>query len=111
MNATKSLDDVQEYVKKICKRNNWKLNSDEETLNDLIQGLKTNFNRFNYYCCPCRDSQNDPKKDRDIICPCRYAKPDIEEYGYCYCSLYFRLDFDMDKTITMIPERRPLESK
>ncbi|MFX0117781.1 MAG: ferredoxin-thioredoxin reductase catalytic domain-containing protein [Candidatus Hodarchaeota archaeon] len=103
---TKSFEDVQEYVIRISKRNNWQLNSEQDSLNNLIQGLQVNFNRFGYYNCPCRDSQEDPQLDRDIICPCRYAEMDIAEYGYCYCSLYCRKDFEQKHPLKMIPERR-----
>ena len=103
----KTFEDVQKYVERISSRKGWKLNSDKETLNDLIEGLLDNFNRLGYYNCPCRDSQEDNQLDKDIICPCRYAEPDIDEYGYCYCSLYTRADFGQNQPIKMIPERRP----
>ncbi|MFX0050119.1 MAG: ferredoxin-thioredoxin reductase catalytic domain-containing protein [Candidatus Hodarchaeota archaeon] len=102
----KQLAEVQNYVKRVSQRNNWKLTSDQETLNDLIDGLRQNFNRYGYYNCPCRDSQNDRKLDRDIICPCLYAKPDIEQYGHCYCGLYFEQEYLGSHQISMIPERR-----
>lgn len=102
----KSFEDVKEYVERISNRKGWKLNGDQETLRDLIEGLLENFNRLGYYNCPCRDSQEDNQLDRDIICPCRYAEPDINEYGYCYCSLYIRTDFDQNEPIKMIPNRR-----
>ena len=106
MSNQKSYVDVKEYVKKISGRNGWELNSDLESLNDLIQGLQENFNRLGYYNCPCRDSQENPQLDRDIICPCRYSEPDIKEYGYCYCTLYSRTDYDQSQPMKMIPERR-----
>ena len=102
----KSFEDVQNYVKKISDRKGWKLNSNKETLGDLIEGLVDNFNRLGYYNCPCRDSQEDRKLDRDIICPCRYAEPDIADYGYCYCTLYSRTNYDQNQGMKMIPERR-----
>ncbi len=107
MTVQKSYVDVKEYITRISKKNGWKLNTDQESLNDLIQGLQDNFNRLGYYNCPCRDSQEDPQLDRDIICPCRYAEPDIKEYGYCYCTLYSRIDYDQNQSMRMIPERRP----
>ena len=55
------------YVKKIAQRYGWELTSDHEAQSDLIEGLTHNFNRYGYYNCPCRDSQNDRKLDRDII--------------------------------------------
>ncbi|UCE12525.1 MAG: ferredoxin:thioredoxin reductase [Candidatus Heimdallarchaeota archaeon] len=107
MNKQKSYEDVKEYVTRISIRNGWKLNSDKEQLDDLITGLQANFNRLGYYNCPCRDSQEDHQLDRDIICPCRYAEQDIKDYGYCYCTLYQQLDFDISRPLRMIPERRP----
>lgn len=106
MNNKKSVEDVRRYIMKISDRNGWILNDDQETLSDLIDGLLDNFTRLGYYNCPCRDNQADLKLDRDIICPCRYAEPDIEEFGYCYCTLYCRTDFDQNQSMKMIPDRR-----
>jgi len=47
-------------------------------------------------------------EDKDIICPCVYAKPDLEEYGQCYCGLYLTKElFASGKQTGSIPERRP----
>ncbi|NHJ01210.1 MAG: ferredoxin:thioredoxin reductase [Candidatus Heimdallarchaeota archaeon] len=102
----KALNDVKSYVEKIAERNNWILNPDKETLQNLIEGLMVNINRYGYYNCPCRDSQEDRNLDKDIICPCRYSEPDIREFGHCYCALYFDEDYDFSKSVEMIPERR-----
>ncbi len=103
----KTLEDVKEYVRKIANRYGWKLNTHMEMFESLIKGLNENFNRLGYYNCPCRDSQENPKLDQDIICPCTYARnADVEEYGHCYCALFFRKDFDISQEISMIPERR-----
>lgn len=108
MSRKKTPQNVQKYVESIAHRYGWKLNTHEEMLGMLVTGLMKNFNRLGYYNCPCRDSQEDPKLDRDIICPCVYAREaDVEEYGHCYCALFFKKDFDMSGEITMIPERRP----
>ncbi|MFX1511743.1 MAG: ferredoxin-thioredoxin reductase catalytic domain-containing protein [Promethearchaeota archaeon] len=108
MSKQKGLDDVQAYVERIAQRNGWKLHDNHDgTLDLLIEGLKDNFNRLNYYNCPCRDTQEDRRLDSDIICPCRYAEPDIKEHGRCYCALYFDPSFDFNQPIMMIPERRP----
>jgi ferredoxin-thioredoxin reductase catalytic subunit len=104
----KNPDDVRLYVEKTAVRLNWKLNVKGEILESLIAGLAANFNRVGYYNCPCRDSQGDRVFDRDIICPCIYAREaDVEEFGYCYCALFFRSDYDQSKGFGMIPERRP----
>jgi len=50
------------------------------------------------------------EKDKDIVCPCVYAKPDIEEYGACYCWLYVSEDWNAgDVPHVQVPERRPVE--
>ncbi len=109
MGERKTAQDVHAYIERVSQRSGWQLNNRGEMLDDLVQGLMENFNRLGYYNCPCRDSQQDPKIDRDIICPCLYAREaDVEEYGHCYCALFFRKDIDMTQEITMIPERRPL---
>ncbi len=110
MSKKREMQDVRAYIEKIARRFGWRVNSRAEMLDPLTQGLMENYNRLGYYNCPCRDSQQDRKLDSDIICPCRYAREaDVEEYGYCYCALFFRKDFDMTGEITMIPDRRPLQ--
>ena len=106
MNKQKTGEEVMQYISKIAQRNGWVLNKDQEIIQMMREGLQQNFNYLGYYNCPCRDSQQDRKLDRDIICPCRYAEADIDEYGYCYCSLYFERNFDQNQKIIMIPERR-----
>ena len=107
MNKRKTDEEVMQYISKIAQKNGWVLNKDEEIIQMMKEGLQQNFNNLGYYSCPCRDSQQDRKLDRDIIRPCRYAEIDINEYGYCYCSLYFDSGFDQNQKIVMIPERRP----
>lgn len=109
MGERKTVQDVHAYIERVAERFSWQVNNRGEMLDALVEGLMENYNRLGYYNCPCRDSQQDPKIDRDIICPCLYAREaDVEEYGHCYCALFFRKDFDMTQEIAMIPERRPL---
>ncbi len=108
MKKEKTISEVKTYVDRISTRNNWKLHDNHDgTLDLLIKGLLTNFNKLGYFNCPCRDTQEDRESDRDIICPCRYAESDIKEFGHCYCALYFDSSFDFSVSIGMIPERRP----
>ena len=77
--------DVHAYVQKAAQRQGWKVNAQGDMLQDLIDGLMENYNRLGYYNCPCRDSQQDSKLDRDIICPCIYAREAVvDECGLCY---------------------------
>jgi len=88
------------------------LNSDENFLKDLLEGLKKNEERYGYPSCPCRLASGKFELDRDIICPCDYRDPDVEEFGTCYCGLYARKDVSEGKMpVVSIPERRPLKKQ
>ena len=88
----------------------YNLNPDIEFTRDLVEALVINTRRYGYRSCPCRLADGDRTKDRDIICPCVYSVPDIEEYGSCYCNLYVSTDWNEGKIPhEYVPERRPLE--
>lgn len=88
------------------------LNPDENFLKDLLEGLKVNEERYGYPSCPCRLASGKFELDRDIICPCDYRDPDVEEFGTCYCGLYVSRDVSEGKMdLKPIPERRPLEKQ
>ena len=84
--------------------------ADENMLWPLLESLLINKDRYGYTACPCRLASGDYEKDKDIICPCVYAKPDVEEYGSCYCGLYVSKEVHEGKrTPAHVPERRPPE--
>ena len=86
------------------------LNPDIETTKELVEGLLINEKRYGYWACPCRLADGIKEKDLDIICPCDYRDPDLNEYGVCYCSLYVSgAVVKGEKSIGPIPERRPEE--
>ena len=76
-----------------------------------MQGLLTNEERYGYRSCPCRLASGEKESDRDIVCPCDYRDPDIEEFGNCYCGLYVSGDWnEAGREYVRIPERRPSSS-
>ena len=86
------------------------LNPDVEFVLDLMEGLLTNEERYGYPSCPCRLAEGVREKDLDIICPCDYRDPDLEDYGTCFCSLYVSEEVvEGGKEAKSIPERRPSE--
>jgi len=88
------------------------LNTDPKFLQDLIEGLQRNWERYGYPSCPCRLASGNFEFDRDIFCPCDYRDPDVVEYGACYCALYVRQDvFDGKVSVPVVPERRLLEKQ
>ncbi len=107
-----TLEEVRRRAESDAKRHGYFLCPDQEMLASLLEGLKANQERYGYPSCPCRLSTGTFELDRDIICPCDYRDPDVEEFGYCYCSLYCREDVIRgENPIQAIPERRPLEKQ
>ncbi len=106
------MENVRRRAEDDAKSHGYYLNSDPDILRDLLEGLEKNEERYGYPSCPCRLAAGKFEFDRDIVCPCYYRDPDIEEYGACYCSLYVRKDIFEGKTpLQPIPERRPPEKQ
>jgi len=73
----------------------------------LIEGMLLNEKRYGYWACPCRLASGVKKEDLDIICPCDYRDPDLDEFGACYCALYVSDDiFKGRAKVQPVPERR-----
>ena len=101
---------LYEMLKRAQEPKGYYFNTDKERVFDLLEALITNKNRYGYMACPCRLASGDKENDKDIICPCVYREPDVEEYGSCYCNLYVSEEWN-DKKIphSYVPERRPAE--
>jgi ferredoxin-thioredoxin reductase catalytic subunit len=97
-----------EKLKKNAEAGGYHLNPDEEFVRDLIRGMLVNEKRYGYWSCPCRLASGKKSEDLDIICPCDYRDPDLDEHGACYCALYVSQEvLDGKKEVGSIPERRP----
>jgi len=101
---------LYELLKKIQEAKGYYFNKDKERVFELLEALLTNKDRYGYMACPCRLAAGDREADNDIICPCVYREPDVEEFGSCYCNLYVSKEWN-DGAISheYVPERRPPE--
>jgi ferredoxin-thioredoxin reductase catalytic chain len=106
-----SLEEARRRAELDAKSHGYYLNPNPEFLRDLLEGLAENEKRYGYPSCPCRMATGVFNLDRDIICPCDYRDPDIEEHGACYCSLYLDAETHESGETGPIPERRPLEKQ
>ena len=105
-----NVEELYEQLKKLQEAKGYFFNKNKETVFKLLKGLIENKERYGYMVCPCRLSAGDRDKDKDIICPCDYRAPDVEEYGSCYCNLYVSQDWNDEKVPhEYVPERRPPE--
>jgi ferredoxin-thioredoxin reductase catalytic subunit len=103
-------NELYERMKKVQEPKGYYFNSDKERTFELLEALLHNKERYGYMGCPCRLLAADRDNDRDIICPCVYSVPDIEEYGSCYCNLYVSKEWNDGKiSHQFVPERRPPE--
>ena len=101
---------LYETLKKIQESKGYFFNKDKNRVFDLLDGLLLNKERYGYMGCPCRLLSGNRENDKDIICPCVYRKPDVEEYGSCYCNLYVSKEWNEEKIPhEYVPERRPVE--
>ena len=104
-------EDVDRLVQDLTREaeaRGYRLNPDREFARALVRGLLSNRERYGYISCPCRLASGNREDDLDIICPCDYRDPDLNDYGACYCALYVSGDVVAGKsTAGPIPERRP----
>ncbi len=106
------MDTQQLYdaLKKTQASKGYFFSNDRDRVFDLLDALLVNKERYGYMACPCRLASGDKEQDRDIICPCVYRQPDVEEYGSCYCNLYVSQAWNNgDIPHEYVPERRPPE--
>jgi ferredoxin-thioredoxin reductase catalytic chain len=102
------IEQLYDALRKIQEPKGYYFNADKEKVFALLKGLLINKNRYGYMSCPCRLASGNYEKDKDIICPCVYRAPDVEEYGSCYCGLYVSPAWNEGKTPhPYVPERRP----
>lgn len=102
------VDKLYEKLNREAEASGYHLNPDVEFVRELVQGLLTNERRYGYWACPCRLASGNGEDDLDIICPCDYRDPDLNEYDTCYCSLYVsEAVVKGEKEVGPIPERRP----
>jgi len=99
---------LMERLDREAETGGYHLNLDAEMTLDLCRGLVRNIGRYGYMACPCRLADGNKDADLDIICPCDYRDPDLEEYGACYCALYVNEKIKRgEDRAGSIPERRP----
>ena len=105
-------DKILAEIQQNAEANGYFLCPDKELLDDLIEGLDMNKDRYGYGSCPCRIGCGLKRYDADIICPCEYRDADVNEFGMCYCGLFVSESIKNDPSkLTPIPERRPIEAQ
>lgn len=78
----KTPEEVRTFTQMVAKKQGWVLNPDPEFYGTLVEGLRSNWNRYGYFLCPCRDSEGNREADQKSVCPCAWSKTDIAKYGH-----------------------------
>ena len=105
---SKEVDKLYRRLDEEAEASGYHLNPDVKHTTDLVEGLLVNEKRYGYWSCPCRLPAGVKEEDLDIICPCDYRDPDLDEYGTCYCALYVsEAVLKGERKAESIPERRP----
>jgi ferredoxin-thioredoxin reductase catalytic chain len=106
------VDRVYLSLKKETEDGGYRFNPDVDFTKNLIRGLLKNEQRYGYRACPCRLATGRTAEDLDIVCPCDYRDPDLDEFGACYCALYVSDAIAHgEKQAAPVPERRPPRSQ
>jgi ferredoxin-thioredoxin reductase catalytic chain len=82
--TSEEIDRIYEQLKKEAEAGGYHLNPDVSFTRELIEGLLVNEKRYGYWACPCRLPSGNRNEDLDIICPCDYRDPDLNDYDTCY---------------------------
>jgi ferredoxin-thioredoxin reductase catalytic subunit len=102
------VEKLYQMLKETQEKKGYYFNKNKERVFELLEALLVNKNRYGYMACPCRLASDNKEHDKDIICPCVYRKPDVIEYGSCFCSLYVSKEWNDEKIPHVyVPERRP----
>lgn len=107
--SSERIEKLFNKLKKDADSSGYNLNPDREFVDSLLNGMLINEDRYGYQSCPCRLSMGVKSQDLDIICPCDYRDPDLNDFGACYCALYVSGEIARgEKQAESIPERRPV---
>ncbi len=84
----KNIDKFRIGFQTAQEKKGYTFNKDDSRVNNIIEGLIKNMDRYGYMSCPCRLASGDREADEPITCPCIYREDDVRDYGTCYCSLF-----------------------
>lgn len=81
-------------VRTIAIEKGYILNPDEERMQKVVGLMTMNYNEFNEYYCPCKQSHPlNPHKD--VLCPCPVLDEEVKRDGHCFCRLFYRKESNL----------------
>lgn len=89
---------------KIALEHKWKLNTDKNLVQNVLNAQNRLFEKFGQYYCPCKS-----KRSTENICPCNNAQIEISNKGFCGCRLFMKIKL-FDKIKLFFKENKKTES-
>lgn len=80
------------WIRKHAANKGWSVNPRAMVYTNLRLWLSDCEEMYGRRYCPCFEPSGDADLDRKLICPCAFAQDEIDETGWCHCTLFGRGD-------------------
>jgi ferredoxin-thioredoxin reductase catalytic subunit len=80
------------WIRKHAANRGWSVNPRWMVYTNLRLWLSDCEEMYGKRYCPCFEPSGEPDLDRKLICPCEFAQAEIDEVGWCHCTLFGRAD-------------------
>lgn len=104
-----TIADLKAYMEPFVAHLGYKLNSEIDFADEVLQSEIEILERDGDVYCPCRIRTGDPKEDLKIVCPCiPFYADQFAAMRKCWCGLFVRTDVDDgSQLIGVIEEPEP----
>jgi nitrite reductase/ring-hydroxylating ferredoxin subunit/ferredoxin-thioredoxin reductase catalytic subunit len=90
-----TIDDLKAYMVPFVAHLGYKLNTEAEFVDAVLESEIEILERDGDVYCPCRLRTGDPKEDIKIICPCiPFYADQFASMRKCWCGLFIRTDVE-----------------
>lgn len=80
------------WISKHAMNKGWSVNSRWMAYTSLRLWLADCQEMYGQRYCPCFEPSGEAQLDEMLLCPCEFAEAEIEETGWCHCTLFGRSD-------------------
>jgi len=80
------------WIRRHAATSGWSVNPRWMVYTNLRLWLSDCETMFGRRYCPCFEPSGDAALDTKLICPCAFAQAEIDNVGWCHCTLFGRAD-------------------
>jgi ferredoxin-thioredoxin reductase catalytic subunit len=88
-----SREDFRRAIEAFARDNEFRVNSDLERVETLLDGIFNNERNHGLKYCPCRLRTKEFEEDLKIVCPCNFPSHETyqgQDRGECWCGLFIK---------------------